>query len=515
MLALAVACVGVPAPSEEPVASDTDETEAADETAHLLDDAVVVGASLRYEDLDHDGYGGRPFATLTGHPGTVLVGGDCNDHNNAFHPGARESCGGPDYDCDGLPPACEAWVADAEITSDRWLLSAHGIGDFDADGFEDALLTVNGAEQFVLLRGSPDAAGGGVLGDGDVLYEQPYTDGYYHVLSTGSIGDFDGDGHPEVAIGWWDYSGSGRSQSGAILLLRGGDTDDLGGPDVLLFGADPGDEIYTAIRAGDVDGDGRDDVLASGPDSTSWLVRGSTASSVDLRDADARWYRDGDGAETWFAGTGDVNGDGLDDVLAGASAADAVYLLLGSPHPTDRVVRDDADARLTPGGDDEQVGAKSPAGDADGDGYADMLIVTETYEAAVRGPDWTASIVRGVPDPADSRLDEAFSVLRAEDSESLKDPLSARAAGDVDGDGLDDQLLRSNAGPRGCVWLLLGSTEGRHGELNDEAVRGYSGDASEPVVGSPTATDLDGDGRSDILVPHYDGGVAVFLGSSL
>ncbi|HNI05051.1 MAG TPA: MopE-related protein [Flavobacteriales bacterium] len=78
-----------------------------------------VGDVTFYTDADEDGYGDP--ATITTDceqpPGTVLVGGDCDDSNPDIHPGASEICDGIDNDCangvdDGL--TVTTWYADAD-----------------------------------------------------------------------------------------------------------------------------------------------------------------------------------------------------------------------------------------------------------------------------------------------------------------------------------------------------------------------------------------------------------------
>ncbi|MBK7148651.1 MAG: hypothetical protein IPH78_07435 [Bacteroidetes bacterium] len=71
---------------------------------------ATATAVAYYQDIDNDGYGNSSVTqySCTGAPvGYVAVAGDCNDGNNAIHPGATEICGnGIDEDCSGVDLAC-------------------------------------------------------------------------------------------------------------------------------------------------------------------------------------------------------------------------------------------------------------------------------------------------------------------------------------------------------------------------------------------------------------------------
>ncbi len=69
------------------------------------DESDAVDARIWYLDGDGDGFGddGTARSSCDSAPGETLHGGDCDDQNPAFHPGASESdCTDPaDYNCDG------------------------------------------------------------------------------------------------------------------------------------------------------------------------------------------------------------------------------------------------------------------------------------------------------------------------------------------------------------------------------------------------------------------------------
>ena len=78
-----------------------------------------------YADTDGDGYGaGAPVASCTQPPGMVLDNSDCNNNNNAVHPGAAEICNGTDDNCDNA----------IDNVTDEGIIFYH---DNDMDGYGD------------------------------------------------------------------------------------------------------------------------------------------------------------------------------------------------------------------------------------------------------------------------------------------------------------------------------------------------------------------------------------------
>lgn len=231
--------------------------------------------------------------------------------------------------------------------------------DVDGDGLSDILIGAPGdddggtnAGQTFLLFGSTVAAGGLfdlALSDasfvGELAWDNSATD-------VASAGDVDGDGHADILIGATHNDDAGLDVGKAVIFfgssISAGGAFDLGQADAALLGEDPSDTAGTAVSsAGDVDADGLADVLIGGPKNAlgglaagkSYLMLGTTTSVggvFDLGTADAVFVgeepRDYSGNEVSTAG--DVDGDGRDDLLIGATTQfenSRTYLLL-SPY---------------------------------------------------------------------------------------------------------------------------------------------------------------------------------------
>jgi hypothetical protein len=97
----------------------------------LIDDADpgVTGTSTWYRDQDGDGYGDvtRSAAACGAPAGYIADHSDCDDYDNAVHPGASEVCDGADNDCDGLVDDDDSGVAGTSTF----------YADSDGDGYGD------------------------------------------------------------------------------------------------------------------------------------------------------------------------------------------------------------------------------------------------------------------------------------------------------------------------------------------------------------------------------------------
>ena len=336
-----------------------------------------------------------------------------------------------------------------------------------------------------------------------------------------AAGDLNGDGFGDLAVGSPDEdSGAGR-----VRVYRGsmsGPSHDA--PWLFGVGGQAGQEFGTAAgTAGDVNGDGYADLLitaplydeagaadagraqvyygsASGPASTpAWTVEGICASCTF-----------GAAAAT----AGDVNGDGFSDVIVGAPGAPdayvpgAVYAYHGGP------AGPNTSSGWTKEGD--LAGAYfgysvAPAGDVNGDGYADVIIGAVFYDdgqlregkafvyhGSATGlpilPNWTAT-----SNQAEARMGYSVST-----------------AGDVNGDGYDDVLIgcRGYSNPEkdeGAAFVWYGSDRGL-GSAGTPANADWSAEANQASayfgISVSTAGDINGDGYGDIIVGAslYDDG---------
>jgi hypothetical protein len=359
-------------------------------------------------------------------------------------------------------------------------------------------------------------------------------------------GDFNGDGFADVLIGapLADGPANDRTDAGEAYVVFGGPSlppvIDLadGAADLTLFGQEAHDNLGFTVASGDVNGDGIDDVLVgarfaadTGRASVGaiYAVYGGSdlSDAIDIAEGRQDLTIVGeDGGDFWgiALAAGDVNGDGIDDIILGGSSADgpgddrrdagAVAVVLGSGQLGGRLNMGLDPPHFTVHG--ARAGDTLPntvtAGDLDGDGREELLLGAPFADRGDPAREKAgAAYIVDVPDTAGS-LDlasgEGFTSIEGTDR---RDGLGFFVAtGDINGDGIDDAVIgardadgvanqRNNAGE---VHVLFGSADLppsidlAAGSL-DATV--YGADKTDSLGFTVATGDLEGDGVQDIL----------------
>jgi hypothetical protein len=354
--------------------------------------------------------------------------------------------------------------------------------------------------------------------------------------------DVTGDGVPDLLVGAI-ANGEVGPLAGKVYVIAGPYVGgSLADAELQLLGESDSDYAGTAVvLLGDIDGDGGGDLLVGAPSNDAggsgagraYLVRGPMEPGTwSVGDAWATFTGEGpsalrhgapaagDGVGSVACAAGDMNGDGLADLVLGANGnelggndAGVAAIFFGPVGEGDHPLQD-ADQLWIGEVPLQFVGdAVAAAGDLDGDGLADVLVSGE-----MEGPG-TVWVVSGPGLSGTNPIGAA--TMRFEGEAILNFAGAATAgAGDTDGDGWSDVLIGAYGRDRsamdgeeeaGAAYLLRGPFAPGVFDLRD-ADQAWHGHAPGDEAGRAVAGggDLDGDGRGDVVVaaPYSDSGGA-------
>ncbi len=401
-------------------------------------------------------------------------------------------------DQDGCAPATaghRVLTREPWMTGGKWSEQyrvAHA-ADFDGDGRADLLLQGKSAAHATYLLRATD---GTTFAPELTLSEPPGLPAgqWSHDDHALTVGDFDGDGRADVLL-------RARGATGDSFLLLADGNGAFKAPQVVTWAFDMTADKWDAAQrdpvVADFDGDGADDLLLVPRDpGAAFLLRGGQPAGLgDL--ANVTYFFGLDDALWADAAVhaGDFDGDGRADLLLLPATAEGSARLL-------RATEDGlfAEAQVLTGAFDLPAAAWSTAAsvphlaDFDGDGRADLLLQPKTAAGAT----W---LLRGAADPAAPfldawQLDGAFGVDTATWAASGR----RLVAGDFNGDGAADLFLQALT-PAGATRLLL--TNGA-GAFQAAVTLGNAGPfgphhlAADQHEALPA--DFDGDGRAELVL---------------
>ncbi len=391
------------------------------------------------------------------------------------------------------------WAVEGNANFRKLGSSAVTAGDVNADGYSDVLVSAEGGSSgtswVYLYLGGP-----GGLSTAPSWSRTGFTQG----PKLAPLGDVNGDGYGDFVIG---YGNIGSPGNGFVQVWYGRSN---GNPNTFFtVSSSAGPFGFSVGSAGDVNGDGYDDVVVGNP---SGSCNGTGSGGFSLYFGAPAGLTTGNSASYcvfglaanahlgWSVGTaGDVNGDGYDDVIAGAPDYDTgrAYIYLGSSTGLGGTFTPPDVTLIGPEPNGRFGYSVSTAGDANGDGYSDVVIGAPSVDSGTILDMGMAYAYAGGASLAMPWLWQIGGCCTNNQFGATVAP-----AGDLDGDGYADFVVsgpgvNGGAVASGAVWVQFGGST----VIYTNALE-IDGTQTNEAFGSGvgTAGDTDGDGFSDLIV---------------
>jgi hypothetical protein len=479
---------------------------------------------------------------------------------------------------DGIQAAspADAWaVFESDQPLSMFGASVAFAGDFDGDSLDDVIIGAADVMRETDENERPVARGygyryeydnqgaafvftkvtGGIhrITDSDVRTRLGIQQDALFGCSVAGAGDVNGDGFCDVIVGAERHVVD-DIQVGAAFLFYGPDFGIEEEPVTVFIGDQADANFGTSVAcAGDVNGDGYADIIIgsgigdyreiSFREETREFLMPPSYSRPDylLEGAAFLWYGSAEGIDfennfataaqadviyqpslsySLFGGcvasAGDVNGDGMSEVIAGSIFYERYYEREGGVFiypgrmdlPREVSVPQIEDAIISPDGNSRFSSAVSGAGDLNGDGFMDLLVGADTWGGEEGGGAFFVFL--GTPAGITAASPEEADIMVVCDQPGARFGCAVSCAGDINGDGYPDILAGAEKYSRGeteegAVFVYHGGPDIVDTLVfgaEDALLESNQAQSAFGFVAQP-AGDINGDGFADIVIGAY------------
>lgn len=297
----------------------------------------------------------------------------------------------------GVPRSCRINPPSAQGRNGNFAMDLAEAGDVDGDGVPDLLVGCGDGYDIAYLWSGADVAS--ALKSGSTLQRPPAWTGPLSTaradaIAVAGIGDVDGDGFADFALGEHNFTGDAATPNEGRVVFKRGGADLAGGlgSDLLTLEGDVADANFghELERLGDLDADGADELAIGAPGGShkkpSDTARGAfvVLAGTWSGGAPVELFR-AEGVVGEFYGSvvrsGDLDGDGRHDLIAAARHADFGGMVrAGVVHTWRNLLAQDGSLRFDPwcsiagSADGEKLGAMAAPVDLAGDGVVDLVV---------------------------------------------------------------------------------------------------------------------------------------------